>query len=109
MENTSAKENNSGNVCPHQMAFMLDNPFRRLFQNPEKMLKPYIAEGDTEILRRYCKKIGRYMLNFLCSVTHGCNCGYFGDIKRECHCSHVQIRLYRTKISGPLMDRKIVG
>lgn len=47
MENTSAKENNSGNVCPHQMAFMLDNPFRRLFQNPEKMLKSYIAEGDT--------------------------------------------------------------
>ena len=47
MENTYVKENGSGHVCPHQMAFMLDNPFRRLFQNPKRMLRPYIFEGST--------------------------------------------------------------
>ena len=32
-------------------------------------------------------------------------CGYFGSTKRECHCSYTQIQRYRTRVSGPLMDR----
>ncbi|RYD84866.1 MAG: ATP-binding protein [Verrucomicrobiaceae bacterium] len=32
-------------------------------------------------------------------------CGYYGDIKRECRCSPVQIERYRQRISGPLLDR----
>ncbi|MGD9161775.1 MAG: class I SAM-dependent methyltransferase [Desulfobacteraceae bacterium] len=47
MESNALKENQSSHVCPHQIAFMLDNPFRRLFQNPKKILKPYIADGST--------------------------------------------------------------
>ncbi len=47
MKSTELKEKESAHVCPHQMAFMLDNPFRRLFQNPAKMLRPYIPEGST--------------------------------------------------------------
>jgi len=39
------------------------------------------------------------------SVPHGCPCGYFGDRKRECRCTPIQIRNYRNKISGPLLDR----
>jgi magnesium chelatase family protein len=34
-----------------------------------------------------------------------CECGYFGDPKRECRCSHVQVERYRNRISGPLLDR----
>lgn len=34
-----------------------------------------------------------------------CPCGYYGDPKRECRCSPVQIERYRRKISGPLLDR----
>ena len=30
---------------------------------------------------------------------------FLGDPKRECTCTSLQIRRYRTKISGPLMDR----
>jgi len=32
-------------------------------------------------------------------------CGHFGNPKRECRCSPVQVERYRQKISGPLLDR----
>lgn len=34
-----------------------------------------------------------------------CPCGYYGDQGRMCSCSPLQIRNYRGKISGPLLDR----
>ena len=39
------------------------------------------------------------------SVPHGCPCGYYSDPTNECTCSVPQIKRYRSKISGPLMDR----
>jgi magnesium chelatase family protein len=32
-------------------------------------------------------------------------CGYFGDPKRECRCTPNQLRAYRQRLSGPLLDR----
>jgi len=32
-------------------------------------------------------------------------CGFFGDPKRECRRSLVQVQRYRDPISGPLLDR----
>src|SRR4051794_14110538 len=32
-------------------------------------------------------------------------CGFFGDPKRDCRCSLVQVQRYRDRISGPLLDR----
>ena len=34
-----------------------------------------------------------------------CPCGYFGDKRKECRCSHQQIERYMEKLSGPLLDR----
>ena len=43
---------------------------------------------------------------YICySVLNGCPCGYFSDPKHECRCTYPQIHRYRSKISGPLMDR----
>ena len=39
------------------------------------------------------------------SVLHGCPCGYYSDPKHACRCTYQQIHRYRSKISGPLLDR----
>jgi magnesium chelatase family protein len=36
---------------------------------------------------------------------HGCQCGFYGDATRECHCTPGMIQRYLGKISGPLLDR----
>jgi magnesium chelatase family protein len=41
----------------------------------------------------------------LVAAMNPCPCGYFGDMKRECRCSPVQVQRYRQRVSGPLLDR----
>jgi magnesium chelatase family protein len=41
----------------------------------------------------------------LVAAMNPCQCGYFGDLKRECRCSGPQVQKYRQRISGPLLDR----
>ena len=43
---TMSKEKNK-RICPLELARGLDNSVRRLLQNPQKILKPYIHEGMT--------------------------------------------------------------
>lgn len=38
-------------------------------------------------------------------ATRECPCGYRGDSKRECTCAPSEVRRYRARISGPLIDR----
>jgi ubiquinone/menaquinone biosynthesis C-methylase UbiE len=38
----------SGNhTCPWWLLFTFDNPIRKLIHNPEKILQPYVKQGDT--------------------------------------------------------------
>ena len=38
-------------------------------------------------------------------ATHLCPCGYLSDPMGKCSCTQPQIQKYRSKISGPLLDR----
>ncbi|HWA87341.1 MAG TPA: ATP-binding protein [Opitutus sp.] len=38
-------------------------------------------------------------------ATNECPCGYLGDAKHECRCTPTQVQRYRSRISGPLLDR----
>jgi magnesium chelatase family protein len=41
----------------------------------------------------------------LVAAMNPCPCGHFMDPRQTCKCSHHQIRKYRNRISGPLLDR----
>ena len=41
----------------------------------------------------------------LVAAMNPCPCGYLSDSRRTCTCSPAQIRRYRARVSGPLLDR----
>lgn len=41
----------------------------------------------------------------LVAAMNPCPCGHYGDSKRQCRCTPIQMQRYRNKISGPLLDR----
>lgn len=67
-------------------------------------LRQPLEDGEVRITRSLgsvvfpCKFI-------LVAATNPCPCGYFGDSKRECKCTPWQITKYKSKLSGPILDR----
>lgn len=41
----------------------------------------------------------------LIAAMNPCPCGFLGDAQRPCSCSPLQVQNYRSRVSGPLLDR----
>lgn len=41
----------------------------------------------------------------LVAAMNPCPCGFFADPQRECRCTPMQVARYRSRVSGPLLDR----
>ncbi len=62
-------------------------------------------ESGMVALSRACVR-AHYPAAFqLVAAMNPCPCGYLGDVAASCRCTPRQIERYRTRISGPLLDR----
>jgi len=69
-----------------------------------EVLREPLESGEIMISR--VKQQVRFPAQFqLVAAMNPCPCGYYGDEKDRCTCSPEKIARYRSRISGPLLDR----
>lgn len=67
-------------------------------------LREPLEEGHVLLSRRH----GTFVFPAACTLVaamNPCPCGYLGHPQRTCQCSSSQVHSYRTKVSGPVLDR----
>lgn len=83
-----------------------------LFLDEIPLFKPHVLDGlrqpledGTVLLTRVSASLRYPARVMLVAAMNPCPCGYHGDRTRECLCTPYQIRRYRSRLSGPLLDR----
>lgn len=89
-------------LAHHGVLFLDELPeFRK---NVLEVMRQPMEDGSVTISRAALSL--SYPANFmLVAAMNPCPCGYFTDTVHECNCTIPQIQRYRSKISGPLLDR----
>ncbi|OGQ24930.1 MAG: ATP-dependent protease [Deltaproteobacteria bacterium RIFCSPHIGHO2_02_FULL_60_17] len=73
-------------------------------RNVLEVLRQPLEDGNITVSRA----VGsiNYPASFmLVAAMNPCPCGFFTDPQKECGCTAPQIQRYRSKVSGPLLDR----
>lgn len=61
---------------------------------------------DCEVVISRASTSIKYPADFmLLGAMNPCPCGFLGDSQKRCNCSEFQVQRYRSKLSGPLLDR----
>ena len=87
----------------HNGVLFLDElpEFRR---NVLEVLRQPLEDGNITVSRVVGSM--NYPAGFmLVAAMNPCPCGFFTDPQKECGCTPPQIQRYRSKVSGPLLDR----
>ena len=69
-----------------------------------EVLRQPLEDGEVAISR--AKTSVKYPAKFmLVGAINPCPCGFLGDKEKQCTCAEYQIKRYRSRLSGPLLDR----
>lgn len=69
-----------------------------------EVLRQPLEDGEVVISRAQTSI--KYPADFmLLGAMNPCPCGFLGDSQKQCTCSEFQVQRYRSRLSGPLLDR----
>ncbi len=73
-------------------------------RNVLEVLRQPLEDGEISISR--VKNSVKYPASFiLLGAMNPCPCGFLGDSEKHCTCSEYQIQKYKSRLSGPILDR----
>ena len=73
-------------------------------RNVLETLRQPLEDGEVTISRAQTSI--KFPADFmLLGAMNPCPCGFLGDSQKQCTCSEFQVQRYRSRISGPLLDR----